>query len=129
MTKEQILALSTLTKEQKERVEASFDAAIKFKKPCKFESLNTTDEVVKEIERLQKNYSKRKEAEAGKKAKEQAKQEQLNKVAEMMALAEKEKIELNIDDIEYTFNEKYNARIDEQIAILEGKKRPTKKKK
>lgn len=124
MTKEQILANSTLTNQQKDRVIASFEAAVRFKKPCKFESLNTIEEVTKEIERLQKNYDKRKEAEAKKQKAENELKKDVASVEEVIRKAKAENID--IQDVIKATKQKYaiehNKVIDKQIEELQKKK-------
>jgi len=126
MTKEQILANSTLTNQQKDRVIASFEAAVRFKKQCVFESLNTIEEVVKEIERLTKNYNKRKEAEA---KKQKAENEVKSKVASLEDLVRKSKKEsIDIDDILKAAKKKYaiehNKTLKKRIAEIESQMLP-----
>ena len=124
MTKEQILANSTLTNQQKDRVIASFEAAVRFKKPCKFESLNTIEEVTKEIDRLQKNYDKRKEAEAKKQKAENELKKDVASVEEVIRKAKAENID--IQDVIKATKQKYaiehNKVIDKQIEELQKKK-------
>lgn len=61
-TKEEVLAIGTLSAQQRQRAEAFFQAAERFKKPLQINA-NTNDEVKKFLDDLQKKYEKRKAAE------------------------------------------------------------------
>lgn len=120
-TKEQVLAIGTLSAQQRQRAEAFFQAAERFKKPLQINA-NTNDEVKKFLDDLQKKYEKRKAAEAKKKEKQAAKDEETKAVLDL--IAEAKKYEFTTEDVisavKDIIKERKNAAIQAQIAALQA---------
>ncbi len=120
-TKEQVLAIGTLSAQQRQRAEAFFQAAERFKKPLQINA-NTNDEVKKFLDDLQKKYDKRKEAEAKKKEKQAAKNEETKAVLDL--IAEAKKYEFTTEDVisavKDIIKERKNAAIQAQIEALQA---------
>lgn len=120
-TKEQVLAIKSLTPAQKERAIAYFTAQERFKKPLTMPCDNDTQ--VKDFcNGLQAKYDKRKAAEKKAKEKKAAKEAEVKEVA--MLLAEAKKYGFNTDDVKKlildTIKEKKNASILAQIEALKA---------
>lgn len=120
-TKEQVLAIGTLSAQQRQRAEAFFQAAERFKKPLQINA-NTNDEVKKFLDDLQKKYDKRKAAEAKKKEKQAAKNEETKAVLDL--IAEAKKYEFTTEDVisavKDIIKERKNAAIQAQIKALQA---------
>jgi len=120
-TKEEVLAIGTLSAQQRQRAEAFFQAAERFKKPLQINA-NTNDEVKKFLDDLQKKYEKRKAAETKKKEKQAAKDEETKAVLDL--IAEAKKYEFTTEDVisavKDIIKERKNAAIQAQIAALQA---------
>lgn len=120
-TKEEVLAIGTLSAQQRQRAEAFFQAAERFKKPLQINA-NTNDEVKKFLDDLQKKYEKRKAAEVKKKEKQAAKDEETKAVLDL--IAEAKKYEFTTEDVisavKDIIKERKNAAIQAQIAALQA---------
>ena len=118
-TKEQVLAIKSLTAEQKERAVAYFTAQERFHKPLTM-PCDTEAQVKDYLNGLQANYNKRKAAE--KRAKEK-KATKMAEVKEVVALLnEAQKYGYSIPDVKElvmgAIKEKKNAAILAQIESL-----------
>ena len=120
-TKEQVLAIGTLSFQQRQTAEAFFQAAERFKKPLQINA-NTNDEVKKFLDDLQKKYDKRKAAEAKKKEKQAAKNEETKAVLDLIAEAKKYKFTTEdvISAVKDIIKERKNAAIQAQIEALQA---------
>lgn len=120
-TKEQVLAIGTLTAQQRKRAEDFFKAAERFKKPQEINA-NSTEEVKRFLDDLQTKYDKRKAAEAKKKAKMAAQAEETKAVLDL--IAEAKKYEFTTEDVisavKEIIKERKNAAIQAQIAALQA---------
>jgi len=121
-TKEQVLAMKSLTASQKERAQAYFDAQGRFHKPLTM-PCNNEKEVVEFIDTLQKRYEKRKAAEAKRKEKKVNEQEEVKKV--LAVVKEAKAYGFTLDDViaavESIIKDKKNAKILAQIEELKAK--------
>lgn len=120
-TKEQVLAIGTLTAQQRKRAEDFFKAAERFGKPQQINA-NTNDEVKKFLDELIVKYDKRKAAEAKKKAKKAAQAEETKAVLDL--IAEAKKYEFTTEDVisavKEIIKERRNAAIQAQIEALQA---------
>ena len=120
-TKEQVLAIGTLSFQQRQRAEAFFQAAERFKKPLQINA-NTNDEVKKFLDDLQKKYDKRKAAEAKKKEKQAVKNKETKAVLDL--IAEAKKYEFTTEDVisavKDIIKERKKAAIQAQIEALQA---------
>jgi transposase len=121
-TKEQVLAMKSLTASQKERAQAYFDAQERFHKPLTM-PCNNEKEVLDYIVRLEENYKKRKEAEARKRERVEQKKANFRMVANAVNDAAKYGFTINeiIDVINNAVRDKKNAKILAQIEELKAK--------
>ena len=121
-TKEQVLAMKSLTASQKERAQAYFDAQGRFHKPLTM-PCNNEKEVVEFIDALQKRYEKRKAAEAKRKEKKVNEQAEVKKV--LAVIKEAKTYGFTLDDViaavESIIKDKKNAKILAQIEELKAK--------
>jgi len=121
-TKEQVLAMKSLTASQKERAQAYFDAQGRFHKPLTM-PCNNEKEVVEFIDALQKRYEKRKAAEAKRKEKKVNEQAEVKKV--IAVVKEAKAYGFTLDDViaavESIIKDKKNAKILAQIEELKAK--------
>ena len=121
-TKEQVLAMKSLTASQKERAQAYFDAQGRFHKPLTM-PCNNEKEVVEFIDALQKRYEKRKAAEAKRKEKKVNEQAEMKKV--LAVVKEAKAYGFTLDDViaavESIIKDKKNAKILAQIEELKAK--------
>lgn len=117
-TKEQVLSISSLTPEQKERANAYFVAMERFKKPQEM-PCKTNDEVIKFINNLQNNYNNRKKAEIRKKAAKEAIEKDRKELLQLVSEAKKYGYTLEdvknivMDAIKAKKNEAILAKIEE----------------
>ena len=121
-TKEQVLAMKSLTASQKERAQAYFDAQGRFHKPLTM-PCNNEKEVVEFIDTLQKRYEKRKAGEAKRREKKVNEQEEVKKV--LAVVKEAKAYGFTLDDViaavESIIKDKKNAKILAQIEELKAK--------
>lgn len=130
MTKEQVLAVASLTATQKERATEWFKAAFRTQPkgaPRKAENEITLEvanvTALKEfLNELIKKHNKRVEANDKKKAAKAADEEKLLALKELVESAKE--FDMNFDDVveavKQSFKEKKNAAIREQIAALQA---------
>lgn len=121
-TKEQVLAMKSLTASQKERAQAYFDAQGRFHKPLTM-PCNNEKEVLDYIVKLEENYKKRKKAEAKKQERKEQQKANFKLIANAVNDAAKYGFTVKeiIDVINNAVRDKKNAKILAQIEELKAK--------
>lgn len=121
MTKNQVLAALT-TKEQKERVEAIYQAALRFGKKSPFELMKTQKEVIDYVNNAVNVYFARKVKQKALENKKKAEKAKLDEVIQAYKEALKNGASQQeiLDAITGIYKNKYNARIQEQIDALKA---------
>lgn len=118
-TKEQVLAIGTLSAQQRQRAEAFFQAAERFGKPQEIEA-NTVEEVKTFLNGLQTRYEKRKAAEQRKHDREEAEKNEIQGVIDLVKQAQE--YGFTVDDVlnavRDIIRERKNAAINAQIEAL-----------
>lgn len=118
-TKEEVLAIGTLSTQQRQRAEAFFQAAERFGKPQQIEA-NNVEEVKRFLNGLQARYEKRKAAEARKHDKEEAEKNEIQGVINLVKSAQE--YGFTVDDVlnavRDIIRERKNAAINAQIEAL-----------
>lgn len=125
MKLEQILKISTLTASQKDRVKACFETSKKLGVPNSFDSLKTQTEVIEVAARIEKDYLKRKEANAKRKANKNVikfSKDDDASVIEAYHNAIKNGCSMSevISAIDAIYVNKHNAKIEAQIEALKA---------
>lgn len=118
-TKEQVLAIGTLSTNQRQRAEAFFQAAERFGKPQQIDA-NSTEEVKRFLDGLQTRYEKRKAAEQRKRDREEAEANEIQGVIDLVKQAQE--YGFTVDDVlnavRDIIRERKNAAINAQIEAL-----------
>jgi len=118
-TKEEVLAIGTLSTQQRQRAEAFFQAAERFGKPQQIEA-NNVEEVKRFLNGLQARYEKRKAAEARKHDREEAEKNEIQGVINLVKSAQE--YGFTVDDVlnavRDIIRERKNAAINAQIEAL-----------
>lgn len=118
-TKEQVLAIGTLSANQRQRAEAFFQAAERFGKPQQIDA-NNTEEVKRFLDGLQTRYEKRKAAEQRKRDREEAEANEIQGVIDLVKQAQE--YGFTVDDVlnavRDIIRERKNAAINAQIEAL-----------
>ena len=118
-TKEEVLAIGTLSTQQRQRAEAFFQAAERFGKPQQIEA-NNVEEVKRFLNGLQARYEKRKAAEARKHDREEAEKNEIQGVINLVKSAQE--YGFTVDDVlnavRNIIRERKNAAINAQIEAL-----------
>lgn len=118
-TKEEVLAIGTLSTQQRQRAEAFFQAAERFGKPQQIEA-NNVEEVKRFLNGLQARYEKRKAAEARKHDREEAEKNEIQGVIDLVKSAQE--YGFTVDDVlnavRDIIRERKNAAINAQIEAL-----------
>lgn len=125
MTQEQVYGLK-LTKEQKDRAIAAYEAARKFNKTTTvFDACKTKADVEKAIQVLQQNYDKRKEAEKRAQERKRSNEEDVQRVISILKDAKEAGLSTEdiIDILNNSVREAYNKKIDDKIAQLQAMKK------
>lgn len=118
-TKEEVLAIGTLSAQQRQRAEAFFQAAERFGKPQQIEA-NNVEEVKRFLNGLQTRYEKRKAAEQRKHDREEAERNEIQGVINLVKQAQE--YGFTVDDVlnavRDVIRERKNAAINAQIEAL-----------
>lgn len=118
-TKEEVLAIGTLSAQQRQRAEAFFQAAERFGKPQQIEA-NNVEEVKRFLNGLQTRYEKRKAAEQRKRDREEAEANEIQGVIDLVKSAQE--YGFTVDDVlnavRDIIRERKNAAINAQIEAL-----------
>ena len=118
-TKEQVLAIGTLSTNQRQRAEAFFQAAERFGKPQQIDA-NSNEEVKRFLDGLQTRYEKRKAAEQRKRDREEAEANEIQGVIDLVKQAQQ--YGFTVDDVlnavRDIIRERKNAAINAQIEAL-----------
>lgn len=118
-TKEQVLAIGTLSTNQRQRAEAFFQAAERFGKPQQIDA-NSNEEVKRFLDGLQTRYEKRKAAEQRKRDREEAEANEIQGVIDLVKQAQE--YGFTVDDVlnavRDIIRERKNAAINAQIEAL-----------
>ena len=121
MNKEQVMNNQTLTDEQKERLESYFTMQKNLHKPQVI-AANTEEEVIAFADSLIKKYNKRKEREQKAKEKKALSNASNKEIMEVVTTARQYISDEEIKQaIESAYKEKYNNKLQQQIAELQAK--------